>query len=140
MVPLIMCVDDDPIMHMLSEIILEDNLFCKKILTFLNGKLALEYFSEQIKLPKKDWAIPPIIFLDLNMPVMNGWDFLDCFHEFYNPFHKVTNIIILSSSVNPDDIFKSKMYPLVIDFFPKPLEDKYLVDLKIHDAFSQYFK
>ena len=63
-----------------------------------------------------------LIVLDINMPIMDGWDFLDHFYkEEYTSFFKDTKVIVLSSTIDPADINKSKTYPMVIDFISKPI-------------------
>ncbi|MDW3502850.1 response regulator, partial [Escherichia coli] len=74
---------------------------------------------------------PELIFLDLNMPVMGGWEFLDNFiKKEYQEFNTKTKVIVLSSTIDPTDIEKSKTYPIVIDFLSKPITKEMLEDLK----------
>jgi CheY-like chemotaxis protein len=64
------------------------------------------------------------------MPVMNGWEFLDSFNtEKYSEFHD-TKIVILSSTIDPADLERSKKYPSVIDFLSKPISKEMLDYLK----------
>jgi CheY-like chemotaxis protein len=64
-----------------------------------------------------------INFLDLNMPVMGG--FLDCFSSIdYSDFNTTTNVVILSSTIDPEDLEKANKYPMVIDFLSKPLHSQ----------------
>lgn len=139
MLPLVMCIDDDSIVQMLSEIILLENNFCQKIIPALDGKEGLNYFLIQKLLPITAQKIPPLIFLDINMPIMDGWDFLAAFTEECNQFHQQVKVIILSSSENPQDMKKAKANPFVIDFIPKPLEAAHLHSLKKIDWLLKYF-
>jgi CheY-like chemotaxis protein len=139
MLPLVMCIDDDNIVQMLSEIILMENNFCNKILPALDGKEGLNYFLIQKLLPVNNQKIPPLIFLDINMPIMDGWDFLAAFSEECSPFHHQVKIIILSSSESSADIKKAKENPFVLDFIPKPLEAIHLNKIKNSDWFKAYF-
>ena len=70
----ILCVDDDPITLMLCKKVIEKSTFSKEIDTAVNGEDALKYFDNLITTKAK---YPQLIFLDLNMPIMNGWEFLD---------------------------------------------------------------
>ena len=124
MFDLILCVDDDPITLMLSKMVISRSLFAKEIVTAQNGEEALNYFDE-LRLNNLGAEInsyPTLIFLDLNMPIMGGWEFLDLFSktEYVSNFEK-TKVIVLSSTIDPSDIEKSKKYPMVFDFVSKPI-------------------
>jgi len=123
MLDLIMCIDDDPITLMLLKKVISKALFSKEIITAQNGEEALDFFKSLKNTPAKDiiTSQPQLIFLDLNMPVMGGWEFLDRFNTpEYSSFNS-TKVIVLSSTIDPEDINKSKTYPIVIDFLPKPI-------------------
>lgn len=124
----ILCVDDDPITLMLcKKVILKSNL-SKEIDTAINGEDALLYFDKIVVGSNSNY--PKLIFLDLNMPVMNGWEFLDVFYKDYFTNFSDTKVIVLSSTIDPDDIDKSKEYPMVIDFLSKPITFEILDLLK----------
>jgi CheY-like chemotaxis protein len=107
--------------------------FAKELITAQNGEDALNYFDD-LKLNNLGTEIsryPQLIFLDLNMPVMGGWEFLDCFSkEDYRTQFKDCKVIVLSSTIDPDDINKAKTYPMVLDFLSKPISKEMLEDLK----------
>lgn len=128
----ILCVDDDAIALMLCKMVLSKNSFSTEIATATNGEEALNYFKNLKKTITENPSIqiPQLIFLDLNMPVMGGWEFLDHFRE--DEFSEFNNIktIILSSTVDPADLKKSKNYPMVIDFLSKPISKEMLEYLK----------
>ena len=134
MFDLILCVDDDPITLMLSKMVISRSIFAKEIVTAQNGEEALNYFDE-LRLNNLGTEInsyPRLIFLDLNMPIMGGWEFLDLFSktEYVSNFEK-TKVIVLSSTIDPSDIEKSKKYPMVFDFVSKPITRELLEELKI---------
>ena len=123
----ILCVDDDPITLMLYKMVIKKSEFAHQIDTAQNGEEALEYF-DQYAPGDKDY--PKLIFLDLNMPIMGGWEFLDRFKESHRDAFSDAKVIVLSSTIDPNDIDKSKTYPMVIDFQSKPISKEMLAELK----------
>lgn len=130
---LILCVDDDPITLMLCKMVISRAAFAKEVITAQNGEEALNYFDE-LRLNNLGAEIrkyPQLIFLDLNMPVMGGWEFLDHFSKpDYADVFKTCKVIVLSSTIDPDDIKKAKTYPMVLDFLSKPITKEMLEDLR----------
>ncbi|TPG42150.1 response regulator [Flavobacterium pectinovorum] len=129
----ILCIDDDPITLMLCKKVIAKSEFSNEIITAQNGEEALHHFNNlkytnnKNKVNKK----PELIFLDLNMPVMGGWEFLDHFTSAdYAEFNKTANVIVLSSTIDPDDLAKAKKYPIIIDFLSKPITQPMLEYLK----------
>lgn len=133
MLDLILCVDDDPITLMLCKMVINRSEFAKELITAQNGEEALNYFDD-LKLNNLGTQIkryPQLIFLDLNMPVMGGWEFLDHFtKDDYAAEFKDCKVIVLSSTIDPEDIAKAKTYPMVMDFLSKPISKEMLEDLK----------
>lgn len=128
----ILCIDDDPITLMLCKKVIIKASFTNEIFTFQNGQEALQYFNTIKYSNDKDKPSlkPELIFLDLNMPVMGGWEFLDHFiTPEYSEFHSI-KVIILSSTIDPEDMEKSKNYPMVMDFLSKPITVTMLEYLK----------
>jgi CheY-like chemotaxis protein len=132
MLDLILCIDDDPITLMLNKKIILKTLFSDEIITAKNGEEALHFFNT-IKYDKTTVelnSLPRLIFLDLNMPVMGGWEFLDIFNTSdYSDFHEI-KVVILSSTIDPKDLEKAKTYPMVLDFLSKPISLSMLDYLK----------
>lgn len=126
MLELIMCVEDDPITLMLFKKVAQKASFAKEIINTTNGEEAINYINNITSEENK----PQLIFLDLNMPIMGGWEFLNLFNNsnYYN-LNK-TKVIILTSTIDPEDIKKSKSYPNVIDFLSKPITVEMLDYLK----------
>ena len=69
---------------------------------------------------------PDFIFLDINMPMMSGFQFLDKLSDQLIEFLRNSQVVMLSSSVDPRDIEKAKHYPIVKDFISKPLSIEYI--------------
>jgi CheY-like chemotaxis protein len=121
----ILLIDDDTVnnfivINTLNKLDITENVDC-----VLNGLDGIEYLKSKIE-SNKD-LIPSVIFLDINMPIMDGWDFLQEFELLPEEIKNHCDIYMVSSSVYEDDISKSKQYKYVKDFISKPLiRDKIL--------------
>jgi CheY-like chemotaxis protein len=122
----ILLVEDDPITVMVCDRIIKMTAFAENVSSCNNGKAALEYL---VALGEQDKDIPEIIFLDINMPVMNGWDFLAEFEKVQHNMKQLPRIYILSSTVDPEDYKRAKSFPLVQDFISKPLSKESLQNI-----------
>lgn len=123
----VLCVDDDPITLMLCKKVIIKAEFAQNIITAENGKLALALLEDIKSSGSEDF--PQLVFLDLNMPVMNGWDFLDEFVK-NAPQYNHTKVIILSSTIDPTDHQRAEKYEVVSRFMPKPITVEMLNELK----------
>lgn len=132
MLDTILCVDDDPITLMLCKMVINKAAFSKKIITAKNGEEALNYFKtlKETNAGEQSSKQPQLIFLDLNMPVMGGWEFLETFKTAEYSDYNTINVIILSSTIDPDDLEKAKKYPMVLDFLSKPISKEMLEYVK----------
>lgn len=139
MLDTVMTVDDDSMGQMLSEIVLSDQHFCESIVQLNDGKMALDYFEEQAKLPLEEQKIPKLVLLDINMPVLDGWDFLSSFEKKFKHIHPNTKIIVLTSAIDPLTETKASKHPLVFKYIVKPLEPKHIEQLKDIPEFSKDF-
>ena len=109
-------IDDNAVIHFLHSEIVSDGGISQEPFTFFHGKEALQYLNNQ---QENDNAY--FVLLDLNMPVMNGWQFLD---EIQNYSYKSRiYVIIVSSSVDASDKIKAKQYSQVIGYFEKPISE-----------------
>ncbi|MDO6603783.1 Response regulator receiver domain-containing protein [Arenibacter palladensis] len=117
-------IDDDPIFVFGSKILLRNNSFASDYLVCQNGKEALDVITPLIESEEK---LPEVIFLDLNMPIMDGWEFLDEFGKISR--ERGIRIYILSSSVDSRDIERAKKYDMVNGFIAKPLTDVKIKEL-----------
>lgn len=116
-------IDDDKIYVNLVRKIIEIKKLSENLLIFKNGLEALEYFKI-ILTNMTEEKLPDIIFLDLNMPVMDGWEFLGEFMKIKNNFDKKITLYVVSSSIDPRDLERAKSFNLVTDYLIKPIELK----------------
>lgn len=122
---LFILVDDDPINNLLLKKALEKNLSGAEVKDFLEPELALKYIVTEFEHNQNEGR--KIIFLDINMPTLSGWEFLDVFDQFSVQIKHQFNIYILSSTIDPADIQRAKNNPLVVDFIEKPLKKEFLL-------------
>ena len=117
-------IDDDKIYVNLVKKIIEIKKLSQELLIFKNGKEALDYFKEIMENATDEDKLPDIIFLDLNMPVMDGWEFLNEFIKIKNNLSKKVTLYVVSSSIDPRDLERAKSFNLVTDYLIKPIELK----------------
>lgn len=129
MPPKVLCVDDDPIALLLSKLVITKAGFADEIITLANGQEAVDYLENELAGQEDAKGPKLLILLDLNMPVMDGWEFLQQFNDRLQQSYPDTRIILLSSSVDPNDIRKAKDFSMVLDFFPKPLTKEMLTTI-----------
>jgi CheY-like chemotaxis protein len=123
----ILLVDDDEINNFISIKLIKKALLTSDIMACLNGKFAID---QLVDIQKHDPdKLPDYIFLDINMPIMNGWEFLDEYKRLnLDPMGKI-KIFIISSSVFSNDINRAKSYPVVKSFISKPLSVEKIKEL-----------
>lgn len=109
-------IDDDPIFVFATKRIMSIANFCDSFLIFNNGEEALESLYALMTTKEE---LPAIILLDVNMPVMDGWQFLDKLTEYKIP--ETITIYVVTSSINPDDLSRAKKYKQVSNYIVKPV-------------------
>ena len=130
MIDLVMLVDDNDTDNFISKRIIEITKFAKRVEVKNSGQGALEYLRNNESNPEN---IPNFIFLDINMPVVDGFIFLYEFDKFNERVKNKCKIIILSSSDNKRDIDKIVNDNHVIRFITKPLTEVALDEIRISE-------
>lgn len=106
-------IDDDAIFVFVLKKLLEKNGNFGNMIDFKNGNDAIDILFS------KESELPCVILLDLNMPIIDGWQFLDQLED--SELKDQLNVYIMSSSIDRTDIEKSKTYSIVKDFISKPV-------------------
>lgn len=117
-------IDDDEIYIFTAKKLINKTDFSEEVKFFYNGKEALEAIKSKLY---NEEELPEVILLDLNMPIMDGWQFLDEFIRIKTK--KTIKIYIVSSSVNPTDIERAKTYNMVSNYIVKPISREKLYSI-----------
>ncbi len=111
-------IDDDPIHQRIAQIMIAKHELFDGYSCYTEAELALEYLRNNLKNTEN---LPDVILLDLNMPVMDGWDFLEAFEKFQAELSKSIRVFIVTSSVDEKDRLRSQTFSFVKGFISKPL-------------------
>lgn len=128
MVDKILVIDDNDTDLLIAKIVIERTGFKGNLITKTSAKSALEHLNSLSNNPE-NW--PNAIFLDINMPLVSGYGFIEEFEKFNPDLIAKTNIIILTSSDNKTDFEAFQSKPFVKDYMPKPISpDAFLATLE----------
>lgn len=123
----ILLVDDDPICNFICKKLIEQLGYQNHIEIAKDGRSALNYL--ELAITEKSKPLPCLILLDINMPVMNGWKFLEALEKLpKNLFHDI-QIVMLTSSVSPLDVKKAENNALLAGFNTKPVNVKSMASI-----------
>lgn len=120
----VMLVDDNEIDNIINEKMLQSSGYAEIVYSYTSAKGALEFLQNLTKLPQRKDLIPSTIFLDIDMPLMDGFQFLEELKSIPEQALSETKIIMLSSSFNPKDVTDAKKHPKVSDYINKPLSEE----------------
>ncbi len=126
-------VDDDEIFNMLSKKMIQRCGFHSSPQAFTNGELALEYLQVHYNMDEIF-----VIFLDINMPVMNGWDFLEQITKFIDRSN--THIFMVTSSIDDSDYQRASESDYILKYLPKPVLTEDLIDLMELPEIKPFFQ
>lgn len=137
---LVLLLDDSSIDNFVNQKMIELNKFSEKVIAFTRATRALDYLKEVDKNKTYEVDLPSIIFLDLNMPVMDGHEFIQLFECLSVELKNRCKIIILTSSVNPADQLPVSDSSSILTFLSKPLMKNNfdLIDLLINEERKGY--
>ncbi|RTY95874.1 response regulator [Flavobacterium sp. GT3R68] len=124
-IKLLTIIDDDEVFVFLTTKAIEKTNIVDKVTVFHNGKQALTFFEQNFNKPE---LLPEIILLDLFMPVMDGWQFLEEFIKIQPRFEKKIVVYVITSSISPIDAKKAKTITQISDFIVKPVTKEKLLD------------
>jgi two-component system chemotaxis response regulator CheY len=128
--PIIALVDDDKIFQLTASKTIKASAITDKILQFENGEDALQFIRKNVGNAS---VLPDYIFLDLNMPYIDGWMFLDDYDSLKASLAKPIEIYVVSSSIDPRDITRARNNKNVKDYVTKPVTREKFIEL-LHQA------
>lgn len=124
---IICIIDDDPIYQIISKKIINKSEAKKDIISFSNGAEAIKALVSNVDKPE---VLPNIILLDIDMPVMDGWDFITSFERIQPMISKKIVIYIVSSSIANSDKEKAKKFKVISGFLSKPLTLENFIEIE----------
>ena len=116
--PIIGIIDDDTIYHFILTSIINKNKLAESILSFLDGEKAIQYLRDN---KTRNEKIPDVLFLDVNMPIMDGWMFIEEYARIKMNITKKMLVFMLSSSANPIDIERADKISEISNYIIKPI-------------------
>lgn len=136
----ILLVDDDEATNFFNKIIIDKSGVAEHVEITWNGREALEYLTNKGKYTGQNdkYPNPDLILLDINMPKMDGWDFLDEYEKLDDEQKARIIIVMLTTSFNPDDKERAEKIPIINGFKNKPLSANMLNEI-LEIYFPDYF-
>jgi len=130
----VLLIDDDEPTNFLNQIIIESTGCTEQIKTVQSGEEALEYLTHTCS-SDKTLPCPDLIFLDINMPAMNGWEFLEKYRKLEKKYKGKVMIVMLTTSLFPEDRLYAREIPEISAFENKPLTEE-----KLDNILKKFFE
>lgn len=123
-------IDDDEIFRFILEKQIKNQNLAENIMCFENGREAIDYIKTN---RLENDSLPDVIFLDINMPTMDGWDFVTEYNELKKQIIKDATVFMISSSVDDRDIRRANDSGIITEYVTKPVDKQQIHDLMKKD-------
>jgi CheY-like chemotaxis protein len=122
----ILLVEDDDTINFFNQFLIQSRSIAAHVAVALNGQEALDYLE---RASRGEEIVPDLILLDINMPVMNGFEFIEHYEQLPEDWKSKILVVMLTTSLHPDDLARAKQHPLIAEYFYKPLMEQKLGEL-----------
>ncbi len=138
MIPLVLSIDDDQSSQILMRAYLKDESFCNDFVSKVNGKEALDYLTDLCgAATASNW--PAVIFLDINMPILDGWGFLKQFESLCKEHATYPTIIMVSATTPSEDRDRANAHPMVLSLVQKPINSAIIEQISQVPSLRHFF-
>ena len=124
-VDLVLIVEDNPIDVFINTRVVEQSGLSKEVMAIQSAREALEFLTQRAV----ESELPDLIFLDIRMPDLDGFEFLQEFSELPQRVLELSKIVMLSSTIDPLELEKARNSPFILAFIPKPLTRDKIIEL-----------
>ncbi len=138
MIPTVLSIDDDQSSQILLRAYLKDEGFCSEFVSKSNGQEAIDYLVDLAYAATAN-AWPSVIFLDINMPVLDGWGFIEKIEPLCQQLDKHPIIVMVSATNTTEDIARVNNTPRVLNLALKPINGFVINQLKQHRNLRPFF-